>query len=121
MNVEQLQQHCRALTASCETLHEAPSNVLVYSVGGKNFAWFKTSDPERWRFSLRVASERFLELTDMPGVNPARYMARFHWVTIVDVQAFPQDYLLELVHWSYQRACSSLSRTKRMAAGVNSG
>ena len=41
---------------------------------------------------------------------------RFHWVTIVNVQHFPQDYLTELVQWSYDKALSGLSKPKRLAA-----
>ena len=93
-----------------------PGNVLVYAVGGKQFAYFKLSDPEKWRFSIRVTPERFLELTDVPGIKPARYMARFHWVTIVDVRSVPERYLKELVAWSYDRALASLSKAKRTLA-----
>lgn len=85
----------------------------MYSVGGKSFAYFKTSEPERWRFSVRVTPDRFVELTGVPGVKPARFMGRFHWVTIVDVKSFPADYLAELVGWSYQHALGKLSRVKR--------
>lgn len=35
---------------------------------------------------------------------PARYRGRWHWVTIVKVEAFPAAYLRELVAWSYHRA-----------------
>ena len=45
-----------------------------------------------------------LLLDDVPGIKPARYLARFHWVTIVDVSAVPADYLMELVEWSYTAA-----------------
>lgn len=113
MNTEQLKLHCAQQLGAVEILHGAPSNILVYKVGGKTFAYFKTSDPERWRFSMRVAADRFLELTDMPGVQPARYMGRYHWITIVDVLKFPEDYLRELVHCSYERALDSLSKTRR--------
>ena len=87
----------------------------MYAVGGKTFAYFKTSEPERWRFSLRVTPGRFLELTDMPGVKPARYMGRFHWVTIVNVQEFLSPYLVELVEASYRKALGSLSKAKQLA------
>lgn len=115
MNPDQLKEHCRRYPAAVETIYGAPSNILVYAVGGKTFAYFKTSEPEMWRFSLRATPERFLELTDMPGVKPARFMGRFHWVTIVEVDAFPEDYLAELVEWSYQKALKSLSKSKREA------
>jgi len=89
MNTEQLKELCRAFPGATETLYAPPTNVLAYSVGGKNFAYFKTSEPEKWRFSFRVTPERFVELTDMPGVKPARYMGRYRWVTVVEVQKLP--------------------------------
>jgi predicted DNA-binding protein (MmcQ/YjbR family) len=115
MNVEQLKELCRSLPGATETLVGPPSNVLVYAVGDKNFAYFKTGEPEKWRFSFRVTPERFVELTDVPGVKPARYMGRFHWVTVVEVHKFPADYLTELVKWSYRKAFNALTKAKRIA------
>jgi len=94
-------------------LYGPPSNILVYSVGEKKFAYFKTSEPEQWRFSFRVTPGRFLELTDVPGIKPARYMGRFHWVTVVNPNTLPADYLAELLDWSYQKALGSLGKVKR--------
>jgi len=113
MNVEELKSLCRTFPAATETLQSAPSNVLVYAVGGKTYAYFKTSEPEQWRFSIRVSPDRFLELTGIPGVKPARYMGRFHWVTIVDVNVFPAAYLTELLECSYRKAFESLSKAAR--------
>ena len=115
MNIRQLKEFCSRFASASETLYGEPSNILVYSVGGNTFAYFKTSDPERWRFSTRVTPDRFVELTDFPGVKPARYRGRFHWVTIVEVHRFPASYLIELVGWSYQRAFASLSKAKQIA------
>ena len=115
MNIKQLKEFCSKFPGASETLYGEPSNILVYSVGGKTFAYFKTSDPERWRFSTRVTPDRFVELTDFPGVKPARYRGRFHWVTIVEVRRFPASYLTELVGWSHQKAFASLSKAKQIA------
>jgi predicted DNA-binding protein (MmcQ/YjbR family) len=115
VNVPQLKQFCRRFPSAREILHGEPSNFLVYSVGGKKFAYFKTSKPEKWRFSTRVAPDRFIELTDVPGVRPARYRGRFGWVTIVNVQSFPGSYLKKLVEWSYQKAFASLPKTRQNA------
>ena len=115
MNVSQLKRFCRAFPHATETRYGEPYNFLVYAVGGRKFAYFKTSQPERWRFSTRVSPERFVELTDVPGVKPARYRSRFGWITIVDVSSFPADYLRELVGWSYRRAVSSLGKVRRDA------
>ena len=118
MNVEELKILCRGLDGAHETLHGEPSNILTYSLDGKNFAYFKTSEPEKWRFSIRVSADRFVELTGVPGVKPARYMGRFHWITITQVSHFPEAYLAELVEWSYRKALDSLSKTKRIAIGA---
>ena len=115
MNVRQLKEFCGRFSGASKTLYGEPSNFLVYSVGGKKFSYFKTSEPERWRFSTRVTPDRFVELTDFPGVKPARYRGRFHWVTIVEVHRFPASYLTELVEWSHQKAFATLSKAKQIA------
>ena len=115
MDTAQLKRFCSRFPAATKTLHGEPSNILVYAVGGKTFAYFKTSEPERWRFSIRVTPERFVELTDQPGIKPARWMGRWYWITVVDVRRVPEDYLRELVTWSYRRALGTLSGKRRMA------
>ncbi len=113
MNLQQLKKFCAGFPGAVEKPSGQPSNVLAYYIGDKFFAYFKTSDPEKGRFSIRVTADRFLELTDTPGIKPARYMGRFHWVTIVKVDSMPNDYLTELVEWSYQKAFKSLTRKKQ--------
>ena len=115
MNVEQVKNYCALLPGAESKLHGPPSNFLNYSVGGKSFAYFKTSEPEQWRFSFRTDTGTFLELTDIPGYKPARYMGRFHWITVVNVCAVPNDYLMERIRWSYHKAFEGLSKRKRLA------
>jgi predicted DNA-binding protein (MmcQ/YjbR family) len=115
MNNKQLQKICRNLPGSNERLLPDPYNILVYSLDKTNFAYFKTSEPEIWRFSIKVSPERFVELTGVPGVKPARYRGRYHWITIVDVRNFPAAYLRELVVWSHAHALKGLSVMRRRA------
>lgn len=118
MDIEAVKHFCRSFPSCEEKETPPPYSILTYSVAGKKFAYFKTSTPEQWRFSFRTSPERFLELTDQPGVKPARYMQRFHWVSIVNVAAFDPDYLQELVHWSYQKAFSALpKKTQKSITG----
>ena len=123
MNVAGLKKICAGLHGATERLYGAPYNILVFQVGGKTFAYFKTSEPEKWRFSVRVSPDRFLELTDRPGIKPARYRGRYHWVTIVNVRSVPPDYLAELVVASYRSALGGLSRKRQnaIAAPVKPG
>ncbi|EPJ49551.1 MAG: hypothetical protein OFPI_24510 [Osedax symbiont Rs2] len=110
MNTEQLKKHCLSFPGVESKELSAPGNLLSYAVQGKKFAYFKTSEPQQWRFSLRVTAERFLELTDQPGIKPARYMHRFHWVSIVNVNQVDEKYLIELLQWSYRKALQGLSK-----------
>ena len=116
MDVEQVKTFCGSLPGSEATIKGHPANILAYSIGGKKFAYFKTSEPEQWRFSLRVTPEQFLELTDQPGIKPARFMHRYHWITIVHTRQLPDDYLQMLIEASYQRAFGSLSKKAQAAA-----
>ena len=95
MDVNHVKTYCSQLPGAESKLYGPPSNFLNYSVSGKSFAYFKTSEPEQWRFSIRVSPDRFLELTDVPGIKPARYFARFHWVSIVNPQSLSEAYLQE--------------------------
>ncbi len=117
MDVEQVKEYCRSFPEAMEMESGHRANVLSYKIRGKNFAYFKTSEPEQWRFSFRVTPDRFLELTDQPGIKPARYMRRFHWVTVVDVNTIDSVYLKELVSWSFSKAVASLS--KKAQAEIN--
>ncbi len=115
MNTEDVKQYCSELPGSKASQKGPPANILTYKVGNKKFAYFKTSEPEQWRFSLRVTPEQFLELTDQPGIKPARYMHRFHWISIVSVARLPEAYLRMLINNSYERALQSLSKKARHA------
>jgi len=114
LNVAQLKSFCARLPGAEVRERGPPANILVYAVGGKRFAHFKTSEPERWRFSVKAAGDRFLALTDIPGIKPARWLARHHWITIVDVRSLPATELTDLVTWSYRKALSTLSRARRL-------
>ncbi|HEY5971833.1 MAG TPA: MmcQ/YjbR family DNA-binding protein [Pseudoxanthomonas sp.] len=123
MDTEQLKDFCAGLPGADSRLYEDPGNVLVYTIGGKRFAHFKTSEPERWRFSFKASAERFLELTDVPGIKPARWLGRYHWVSIVDARKMLEDYLRELVEWSYRHALGTLAKAKQaeLAASKKAG
>ena len=63
----------------------------VYSVGNKMFAVFFVDGRTTRNVSFKVEPERFLELTDRPGIVPAPYLARAHWVQLQEPDALSAD------------------------------
>ena len=87
---------------------------LVYSVAGKMFAVLCLRGPDRGRLSFKVDPERFLELTDQPGIVPAHYMARAFWITLTEPERFERAQVDAFVRHSYELVRANL--TKRMQA-----
>ena len=86
---------------------------LVLSVGGKMFAVTPSDGSEGGRLSFKVADERFLELTDQPGIIPAPYMARAHWISIVEPRRFARAELESLVRDAYLLVRAKLTKKRQ--------
>ncbi|MEN3277693.1 MAG: hypothetical protein V7631_3483 [Massilia sp.] len=75
-------------------------NDLVFSVGDKMFAVTNLGEATGMRF--KVDDDRFLELTDRPGIIPAPYLARAKWVYVEDAQALGDEEAAQLLRRSYE-------------------
>jgi len=53
------------------------------------------------KLAFKCTPETFAELVEVEGIIPAPYMARNHWVAIVDLNALRQDEIKEFVRGSY--------------------
>ncbi len=91
---------------------------LVFSVGGKMFA-VMPEDPSAYghRLGVKVADERFLELTDQPGIVPSPYLARAHWISVVEPQRFATRELEGLVRDSYALVRAKLTKKLQKELG----
>lgn len=81
---------------------------LVYSVANKMFAVMCTLGTERGRVSFKVDADRFLELTDQPGVMPAPYMARAFWITLTEPHTLPREQIARMLRRSYDLVVEKL-------------
>ena len=88
---------------------------LVYSVGGKMFVVMCTIGPDRGRFSFKVDTDRFLELTEQPGMMPAPYMARAFWVSVTEPERFARAELEAYVKRSYELVLANLPKKTQAA------
>ncbi|WP_426702644.1 MmcQ/YjbR family DNA-binding protein [Rhodanobacter sp. Col0626] len=90
---------------------------LVFSVGGKMFVITHEDGSEGGRLSFKVPDDRFLELTDQPGVIPAPYLARARWVSITEPSRFTTVELHALLRDAYATVRSKLSKKLQAELG----
>lgn len=84
---------------------------LVFSVSGKMFVVMPTDGR---RIAFKVEDERFLELTDQPGIIASPYLARAHWVSVVEPQRFATHELYGHIRTAYGLVRARL--TKKLQA-----
>lgn len=64
----------------------------------------------RVKFAFKCTREKFAELTEIEGIIPAPYMARAHWVGIVELNALRQPEFKELIQHSYRMVFEKLPK-----------
>jgi len=109
----------------CATLPGATRDIKwgadeVYSVGQKMFAVFGIVGGKPTGVSLKVDDDRFLELTDRPGIEPAPYLARAHWVALRDADAIPEREARALLARSHALVLAKLPRKTQAVIGAGS-
>lgn len=107
MNLNKAKQACRKLPGATEDIKWGAT--LVFSVGGKMFAAMGAEDGAN-RISLKVDDDRFLELTDRPGIIPAPYLARAKWVMIEDLKTVSDAEAAELLKRAHELVFAKLTK-----------
>jgi predicted DNA-binding protein (MmcQ/YjbR family) len=78
MNVEQLRKLCLSLPNTTEDVKW--DNDLCFLIGEKMFCVTGLEGP--FSTSFKVKDEEFNELTEIDGIIPAPYLARYKWVLV---------------------------------------
>lgn len=110
MNVEEIRKYCLGFPGATEDVKWGAD--LTFCVGGKMFAvtgMESTSDG----ISMKSTPEKFAELTERPGIRPAHYVARYHWITVENFDAVTTDELRQLIEHSYQLVFEKLPKKVR--------
>jgi predicted DNA-binding protein (MmcQ/YjbR family) len=97
---------------------------LVYSVGAKMFAVTNPPDNDRSgdeKFAFKVDDDRFLELTDRPGIVPSPYLARAKWVSITPQAALTQAEVQALLKRSHELVFAKLTKKLQREIESDSG
>ena len=86
---------------------------LCFTVAVKMFCVLFVGGTHAGRLSFKVEDARFLELTDRPGIIPAPYLARAHWITLVDPGALPPSDTSALVRRAYELVRARLPKRQQ--------
>lgn len=114
MNIEELRSYCLALPHVTEDIQWG--NDLLFRVGNKIFAatGLGVNPPQ---ISFKCTPEKFAELIEVNGIVPARYTARYHWVTVEQTDALPRLELETLLKDSYEMVLAKLPSKVRKQLG----
>ena len=112
-----------ALRAFCASLPGATMDIKwgadeCHCVGGRMFAVFLLRGERGCSVSFKCDSERFLELTDVPGIVPAPYLARAHWVQVTQRNALRDEQAQALVARSHELVLRKLTKREQAVIGT---
>ena len=112
MNIEQLRKYCLSFPGATEDIKWGAD--LCFCVGAKMFC-VTGADSSSGRMSLKCTPEKFAELVEREGIDPAAYVGRYKWVRIEKLDAVTPDELRYLIQKSYSLVFSKLPKNIRDA------
>ena len=104
MNIEIIRRICSGHPFVTEDIKW--TNDLCFSVGGKMFCVATLTEPIA--ISLKVKAEEFIELTNLPGIMPAPYVAKHKWILVTDLNRFSTSEWEQYIWQSYELVKSKL-------------
>jgi len=114
MDFEAAKALCRTFPGATESIKWGAD--AVFSVGEKMFAVTRHEAPANG-MSFKVEDERFLELTDRPGIIPAPYLARAKWVYVENASALSDEEAGELLRRAYELVFAKLTKKLQREIG----
>ena len=117
MTGQQISMDIDALRHRCLSFPHATENVqwgadLCFKVDGKLFA-VTALEPSPVALSFKCSQESFAELCERPGVRPAPYLARAHWVALEKLNTLPDRELRDLLAEAYRLVWERLPKGRR--------
>jgi predicted DNA-binding protein (MmcQ/YjbR family) len=107
MNIDELRELCLSFPGATEQIQW--ENNLLFKVGGKMFGVVPL-EPARVWLTLKADPDEFAELTELPGVLPAPYLARAKWIAIESPSTLPPAAVAALLRKSYDLVVAKLPR-----------
>jgi len=112
MDIAWVRRYCRSLPHATEAVQWGDD--LVFKVGGKMFAVVVLEPSKVW-LSFKCSPQEFAELIEVPGIIPAPYSARYHWVALETRDALPAAEIERRLRRSYDLVLEKLPKKTRAA------
>lgn len=110
MNAEQVREFCLALPGAREDVKWG-SNQVFSIAGNKMFAVLGLLANG---LAFKVDADLFLSHVDRPGIRPAPYLARAHWISMQTPFPLSDSELQALLQRSHQLVVAKLPKLKRV-------
>ena len=86
---------------------------MVFKIGGKMYAVVVLAPHHKVVMSFKCTPDVFAELVERPGVIPAPYSARSHWVALEREDALARAEIKRLIRASYDLVLAKLPKKKQ--------
>ncbi len=116
--IDQVRAFCLSLPSATEDVQW--EHDLLFRIAGKMFC-VANLEPglSPTKIAFKCTPEKFAELVEIDGIIPAPYMARNHWVALLEMDALRQPEIRELIQTSYQLVLEKLPKKTQAALGAN--
>ncbi len=98
MDIESLRQLALSLPDVSEDVKWKTD--LCFSIFGKMFCVIVLDQPVL-KVSFKVNPVEFEELIEQPGISPAPYLARHHWIIVTGAESLPDNLWEQHIRKSY--------------------
>ncbi|HEY7402618.1 MAG TPA: MmcQ/YjbR family DNA-binding protein [Candidatus Angelobacter sp.] len=107
--IDWVREFCLSLPGTTEDIQW--QHDLLFRIAGKMFC-VANMEPalSPTKIAFKCTPERFAELVEIEGIIPAPYMARNHWVAILEMDALRSPEIKQLIQHSYQLVLEKLPR-----------
>jgi predicted DNA-binding protein (MmcQ/YjbR family) len=110
--------------AFCLSLPRAAEGIqwehdLLFRIAGKMFCIANLEAAvSPTKICFKCTPEKFAELVEIDGIIPAPYMARNHWVAMIEIDALRQTEIKELITESYRMILAKLPKKTQSELGA---
>ena len=112
-----MRAHCLSFPHATENVQWG--NDLVFKIAGKMFAVMVLEGPAKYVMSFKCTEEKFNELIEEEGIDPAPYMARNKWVALERFGVLRDKELKALLRQSYDLVFEKLPKKVKTALGTD--